>query len=143
MLYTFKSKLKCYIIKVGLLLLISTIYSCSKLKEANRKVIVVHARGIVYSDLIHFLSSANSDGFFKEKQAQGSIKKLTPISNAVTISNIASFETGYNPSGHGIIGHTFALKKHDSIFPVSGFSQRFNKETFWEKADKNGKKYSI
>ncbi len=127
-------------VKIGLLLLIHLVLSCHQTKDTNDKVIVVHARGITYPDMVDHLNSIKSDDFFKRKEASGSIKKLHPITNAVTICNMASYETGSMPSEHGIIGHLFGLKEDDSVRVVSGFAQRFATETFWEKADIQGKK---
>lgn len=109
-------------------------------KVLKKKVIVVHARGLTYPEMSEYLSANNADGFFKQNSVKGFIKKLHPITNAVTISNIASFETGVMPNKHGIIGHLYGLRKNDSIKITSGFAQRFEVETFWEKADLAGKK---
>ncbi|MEL7123097.1 MAG: hypothetical protein AAFO07_26845, partial [Bacteroidota bacterium] len=40
----------------------------------------------------------------------------------------------------GIVGHAFAIKDKDRIRSVSGFAQRFERETVWEKADLNNYK---
>ncbi|OSY87230.1 hypothetical protein WH52_12260 [Tenacibaculum holothuriorum] len=112
--------------------------SCTQPKKENRKVIVVHARGISYPEMQEYLTATKSDLFFKRNEKN--ITKLTPITNAVTISNIASFETGESPSEHGIVGHLYVKKENEKLSLVSGFSQPFETETFWEKADLKGKK---
>ena len=78
--------------------------------------------------------------FFVQADRQDKLYKLIPITNAVTISNIASFETGSLPSAHGIVGHNFGQTVDEKLRPASGFSLRFEEETFWEKADLSGKK---
>lgn len=130
-----------YLNLAGILLISFMFFSCSSNKTKNHnRVIVVHARGVTHPDIMQFLNLSDSGTFFKENASKKRIKKLQPIINAVTISNIASFETGVAPSEHGIIGHSFAKKVNDTLRVVSGFSQRFEKETFWEKADKQGYK---
>lgn len=84
---------------------------------------------------MNFLKTADSTVFLK----QNTVRKLHSITNAVTISNIASFETGEIPSDHGIIGHSFGVSSDTSIKQVSGFTQRFEKPSFWEQADQQGK----
>ena len=132
-------KYMCDLTKIGLLLLLFISSSCVHDQSVKDKVIVVHARGVTYPDLMNYLKVSNSNVFFKLQESNGFIYKLNPIVNAVTICNIASFETGMLPSEHGIVGHSFGLVENNSVTPVSGFSQRFTTETFWEKADRNGK----
>ena len=108
---------------------------------AGSKIIVVHARGIAYPDMIDHIKSASPEDFFNRKQSAGHLKKLEPITSAVTISNIASYETGLPPAGHGIVGHAYAIDQNDELRAVSGFAQRFEQETFWEQADRAG--YSV
>lgn len=141
--YLIKKRLG-WLLKVMSMLLLCVACSSKQTNDANqrspKKVIVVHARGLTYPEISKYLSANNAEGFFKQKSVKGLIKKLYPITNAVTISNIASFETGAMPSKHGIIGHLYGLRKNDSIKITSGFAQRFAVETFWEKADLAGKK---
>ncbi len=112
--------------------------SCQSIEDTPRKMIVIHARGASYPFLEKYLAGNTAAGFLQEANRKGDLKRLIPITNAVTISNIASFETGVHPSDHGVVGHLFA--QVDSLVkPVSGFSQRFEVETFWEKADRAGK----
>lgn len=120
------------------LFILAVIASCNKPKKENIKVIVVHARGISYPEMQEYLATTTSDLFFNRNKKN--IKKLIPITNAVTISNIASFETGNSPDKHGIVGHLYVKKENDKLNLVSGFSQPFETETFWEKADAKGKK---
>jgi hypothetical protein len=121
-------------------LLSITFYSCQEPKSKPQKAIVIHARGISYPDMIRYLDKAPEEDYFKKMEAEGNFYKLEPINNAVTITNIASFETGSLPSEHGILGHVYAKREADTIRPVSGFAQRFEKESFWETADLQGKK---
>lgn len=100
---------------------------------------IVHARGVSYPQVMSHLKQVDG-GFFDNADEQKNLYKLRPITNAVTVSNIASFETGSLPSEHGIVGHNFGNYSDEKIRPVSGFSVRFENETFWEKADKSGKK---
>jgi predicted AlkP superfamily phosphohydrolase/phosphomutase len=126
--------------KIGIIVVFIVITSCAFNKQPNgKKIIVIHARGISYPDLNNFLAQQNSSGFLQNNYQNNMIKRLEPITNAVTISNIASFETGELPSEHGIIGHAFAIQEQGTLRPVNGFNQRFEKETFWEKADRKGK----
>lgn len=67
------------------------------------------------------------------------MRPLEPIDNAVTITNIASFETGAVPGEHGIIGHAFATMEGEELTPVSGFSRPFSQPTYWELAAASGK----
>ncbi|MBV6647209.1 MAG: alkaline phosphatase family protein [Cyclobacteriaceae bacterium] len=124
----------------SLLALLLTIQSCTPRKDLPRKVIVVHARGISYPDLVSYLDTSKADSFLEKKEVGGFIYPLHPISNAVTICNLASFETGVLPAEHGIVGHSFGLREDGSIQAVSGFARDFGVETFWEGADKQGKK---
>ncbi len=101
-------------------------------------MLIVHARGTSYPQVLAYLKQVKG-GFFHDANEQEILHKLEPITNGVTISNIASFETGSLPSKHGVIGHNFAAFREGRIRLVNGFSVRFEKETFWEKADKNGK----
>ena len=123
-----------------LLWLSVSISSCTQQENSPRKVIVVHARGISYPDLMSYLDTTKAKGFFEQNFDKNHIKKLTPINNAVTISNIASFETGTLPSAHGIIGHSYGIRSDTSVLPVSGFAQRFARPSFWEVAGQKGKK---
>jgi len=127
------------LIIIELLLILFISPSCVHDQRGKDKVIVVHARGIIHPDLINYMQSSDHYGFFNLSEKNGFIRKLYPIVNAVTICNIASFETGLLPAEHGVIGHSFGKVENNSIIPVSGFSQRFSTETFWEKAEKNGK----
>lgn len=63
---------------------------------------------------------------------------LKPIENAVTVTNLASFETGTFPNKHGIIGHTFGSDENSYSEPISGFAKLFEEETIWETAGKSG-----
>ncbi|MEP5612534.1 MAG: alkaline phosphatase family protein, partial [Cyclobacteriaceae bacterium] len=119
-------------------LLLWGITSCTSPTSPRKKVLIVHARGISYPDLIGYLRANGSSGYLNETQSNGTLKKLRPITNAVTISNIASFETGLQPSNHGVIGHNFGVFKEGQLTTVNGFSKRYLHETFWEKADRNG-----
>jgi len=115
--------------------------SCKKATNKNNsKLLVVHARGISYPQMMNYLENTESNLYFKQMQHQGLLKQLNPITNAVTISNIASYETGKIPREHGVIGHVFAENNKDGITGISGFSKRFDVETFWEKADLEDKK---
>lgn len=125
-------------IQIVFVLISFFLISCSKQKKENKKVIVVHARGISYPEMQEYLDTTKSDLFFSRKKEN--IKKLAPITNAVTISNIASFETGTSPDKHGIVGHFYVKKENETLKLVSGFSQPFETETFWEKVDLKGKK---
>lgn len=122
-----------------LLLICFAILSCTPPEDTKNKVIIVHARGLTYLDLMNYLKRTKVESFFKDQADKGAIQKLTPITNAVTICNIASFETGTFPSEHGILGHVSGIREGQTIRAVSGFSQRYQVETFWEKADKNGR----
>ncbi|WP_299226168.1 alkaline phosphatase family protein [uncultured Psychroserpens sp.] len=115
-------------------------FGCSKSEQSSQKIIIIHSRGIPYTSLITYLDSVESNGFFKQKYNEGLIKKLTPITNAVTISNIATFETGEFPNVHGIIGHSFAVKTDSSHKKVNGFSLPFGSQTFIESANNDDKK---
>ena len=86
------------LIKISALLLILGLLSCAQPDTKSNKVIVIHAHGISYPDLVSYLDASKSDNFFKRKATANAIKKLEPITNAVTICNIASFETGTLPS---------------------------------------------
>jgi len=129
-----------WLFKAMSILLFGMVCSCKETEVTKNKIIVVHARGLTYLEMSEYLKSTSSGSFFEQKASNGFIKKLHPITNAVTISNIASFETGVTPAKHGIIGHLFGVSKNDSISITSGFAQRFDVETFWEKADLAGKK---
>lgn len=126
--------------RISSLFLILGVSSCTQPEVPSNKVIVIHARGISYSDLVNYLDASKANSFFQRKAEVNAIQKLEPITNAVTISNIASFETGGLPSEHGILGHAFAFRKNMALQGVSGFSQRFTNESFWETADKKSKK---
>lgn len=125
-----------------LVLLTVSLTSCvnSSLRNDVQKVIVVHARGISYPEMQEYLTTTSSDLFFKAKQKEGLINRITPITNAVTITNIASYETGNLPNGHGIIGHLYAKKDGETLKLANGFTQAFETPTFWEKADLSEKK---
>ncbi len=116
--------------------------NCHSAEKQNNKLIVVHARGLSHSGLMDYLDrpGQTGSGFFKKAQASGDLHPLRPITNAVTICNIASFETGTLPAEHGIVGHTFGSTKNNFEAPISGFSQKMERETYWEKADKAGLK---
>ncbi len=129
----------CRLKILGMLFLIVTIVFCSQEEKPEHKVIVVHARGVTYQDIINHLNGITREGFFSRNNAKGWLKKLQPITNAVTASNLASFHTGTYPSQHGIVGHSFGIREGDSLYQVSGFSQHFATEAFWEKAEKRGK----
>lgn len=126
--------------KASLFLLIFCLLSCEQEADINKKVIVVHARGISYPDLAGYLPTAEAHSFFLRNNQAGNLHQLQPIVNAVTICNIASFETGTIPADHGIIGHVFGKKEDQGLKAVSGFSKRFALESFWETADRAGKK---
>ncbi len=127
------------VIRVVFFSLLLFSYSCTSTDLPKNKVIVVHARGASHPMLLEYLSTIEGKSFLKEALAEGSLKKLHPIMNAVTICNIASFETGALPAEHGILGHTFAFSEDKKLNPTSGFAQRFERASFWEQADKNGK----
>jgi len=114
-------------------LFVIAVWSCSSEKK-ERKVILVHARGASFQDISNFLNTRDIDPFKVED-----FQKLKPITNAVTISNIASFETGTYPASHGIVGHFYA-KGDSSPQVVSGFNERFEVPAFWEIADEAGMK---
>jgi predicted AlkP superfamily phosphohydrolase/phosphomutase len=121
-----------------LVLVLVTLFSCNDFEGEKNKVLVVHVRGVSYEQLILYLNKSES-GFLKDAESNGHLNPLEPITNAVTISNIASFETGALPSAHGIIGHQYA-KSDTSLQLVSGFSQPFEVPSFWELADLAGKR---
>lgn len=105
---------------------------------ADEKLIVVHVRGGAFEHLRAHIENGDG-GYLRTQFENGRLRKLTPIENAVTISNIASFETGVFPSMHGIVGHTFGTPENGFDAPVSGFSKAFGVETYWEKAAAAGK----
>lgn len=123
----------------GLMILIASCDNDRPTENAKKKLLIVHARGLSYQDLANYLEGQQDQKFFRS-QTREYIREVTPIVNAVTITNIASFETGKLPAEHGILGHTYAIRNGDSLQMVSGFSQRFAIETFWEQAAKAGKK---
>ncbi len=118
--------------RAGFVILLSILATTCQVRETPRKVIVVHARGGSYTDVSRFLETQNPD-----VPAGLELSRLTPITNAVTISNIGSYETGTYPAEHGIVGHLYA--KRDSVLQlVSGFNERFQVAAFWEVADDAG-----
>ncbi|MEO9801637.1 MAG: alkaline phosphatase family protein [Reichenbachiella sp.] len=121
-----------------ILILLLFLQSCVPDSATEQKVIVVHARGLSHSNLMNYLEISDQEGFLQRARSDGKLQKLEPITNAVTISNIASFETGVFPDQHGIVGHNFGRYENQSITVRSGFETRFEQAAFWEKADKNG-----
>lgn len=83
-------------------------------------------------------SDLANDGYLEKMLSAGKIRPLTPVTNAVTATNHASFETGVVPAKHGIIGHTFGSADNQYAAPISGFSQLFEKTAIWETAAANG-----
>jgi len=131
--------LSSMLLLLGLLTLFTSCANDSPIVNTKKKLLVIHARGLSYQDLFDYLNGQHEQKFFTSRTREN-IRRVTPISNAVTITNIASFETGSLPAEHGILGHTYAIRNGDSLQVVSGFSQPFAKETFWEKAARSGKK---
>ena len=115
--------------------LLALLVACQPNHIKKDKVLVVHLRGVSFESLQNYLSQSESN-FLTESNY---LKPLEPIVNAVTISNIASYETGTLPSEHGIIGHQYAIRD-TSLVIVNGFSQRFEVPSFWEIADSAGKR---
>lgn len=126
----------CYLF---LLSISCSLMACQAIKPSNKKVLVVHARGISHSELMEQVKFLESESYLKTQYNLGTVKKFIPVTNAVTVTNLASFETGRDPSEHGIIGHTYAINNNDNLMPTSGFAQKFSHPTFWEQADKQGK----
>ncbi|MEP1096913.1 MAG: alkaline phosphatase family protein [Cyclobacteriaceae bacterium] len=122
-----------------LIVLCGTI-SCTAPSDLNKRVLLVHARGVSYSLLTEYLQSRNTKSYLKNSQSDGTLSKLHPITNAVTISNIASFETGHRSSEHGILGHNFGSFENGILKAVNGFLKRYEQETYWEKADRHGRR---
>lgn len=107
--------------------------------SAAEKVIVVHVRGGAFEQIKHHIETGGAGEYLRASYISKRLGPLTPITNGVTISNIATFETGRFPSEHGIVGHTFGSPDNEFAAPVSGFSKEFAVETFWEKAAAAGK----
>lgn len=119
---------------------IINLQSCD-LANSKKKVLVVHIRGASYPALMNFLKTeASSHSFLKKTFDNNYLKQLRPIENAVTITNIASFETGTVPQVHGIPGHAYGVYEQGYLKQQSGFSKRYDVESFWEKADAQGLK---
>jgi hypothetical protein len=99
------------------LALLSLMTGCA---TASRPVVVlVSIRGLGYDELVGF--SAPRDGFM----AAATTRPLRPVAVAETAPEMATFETGAEPSGHGIEG-SFAM------------DQRFRTEAVWETAARSG-----
>lgn len=113
--------------------------SVSSAVTATDKLIVVHVRGGAFEQIRAF-AEQGGEGFLAGQLESGALRPLTPIDNAVTISNIASFETGTLQSTHGIVGHTFGAADNGFAAPLSGFSVPFDAEAYWEAAARVGKR---
>lgn len=112
--------------------------SCGTKEPNSNKIIVVHARGASFAQIETELNKSTRMEFLRSAYREGRLRPLKPIDNAVTISNIASFETGAMPSIHGIVGHTFGEAENQFSSPISGFSKTFAVSTFWEDAAARG-----
>lgn len=122
-----------------LLVLVLLLTTFSPIAGADtEKLIVVHVRGGSY-ELLSRYAEGRGDDFLRQQNANGMLRPLLPVENAVTISNIAAFETGTLPSSHGVVGHTFGTLENDFAAPQSGFSVPFESETYWEAAARAGK----
>jgi predicted AlkP superfamily phosphohydrolase/phosphomutase len=112
-------------------------FSCQPLEPTDR-VLLVNIRGASYTMLQKYLETTDQRGYLHDMFTRNKIWPLQPVTNAVTATNLASFETGVFPGKHGIIGHTFGSAKNRYAEPVSGFSRLFETETIWETASANG-----
>ena len=107
--------------------------------QSPKNVLVINIRGASYTHVKAYVERAPK-GFLAKMLKEGHISALKPVTNAVTATNWASFETGVNPGRHGIIGHQFGSWRQNKLSMASGFGQRFEVPSFLETADSAGKK---
>jgi predicted AlkP superfamily phosphohydrolase/phosphomutase len=104
------------------------------------RVIVLSLRGLSDQDLDERLARGEA-GALRTMASKGyHAIHLNPIACAETAPAMATFETGANPSGHGIVGNRFRRKGAPFDSLDFGYISNFASEAVWEAAERQGKK---
>ncbi|MCE7991749.1 MAG: hypothetical protein HEP71_07210 [Roseivirga sp.] len=121
------------------LLSLMLLTACDHSEERNpKKLVVINIRGTSFAH-VQTYAALRPESYLSGLLRNHRVTELTPIFNAVTATNLASFETGVYPNRHGIIGHQFGTRT-DSLHVVSGFERRYEVPSFLEVADLQGLK---
>lgn len=107
-------------------------------QDTAKKLVVINIRGTSFAD-VQTYSTWKPESYLSSLLADDRITELMPVFNAVTATNLASFETGVHPGRHGIIAHQFGSRVN-SLRVVSGFGRNYELPSFLEIADLQGLK---